>query len=333
MLEVRCLPTAKERWDVVTKKFTAKSARARKALHRSFISMRCPKGGDVRDFLSSLTLRRNELLAAGVTISDEDFEHTAIDGIPDALATYASQLMAQAQLNGNPKEMDDIMPILLEEADRTKNLHAPKDQSQGKAGNQSDEALAVSESSNRTRRKGKCHHCGKEGRWVRECRTKKREEAAAAENQSGQASQANSSTCTSGKPENKPVGSANVVTVAYWDDGEFFMADEEVAAAHVERAKPDPPTGGLEWDDDCYVEEAFCVEHAGTEDEQDPDWAALDGWLVKEAEARDIEEVAEAVTALLKEDIVPHVEAQPVPHNALHGPAANDNPGVSRSAG
>jgi hypothetical protein len=75
--------------------------------------------------------------------------------------------------------MDDIMHILLDEADRMKNRPALKDdwQSQGKGetGSQTDEVLAVgaSDGGNRKRRKGKCHYCGREGHWVRECCTKK----------------------------------------------------------------------------------------------------------------------------------------------------------------
>ena len=191
MLEVRQYPSAKERWDVVKRQFTAKSAYARKALHQSFVNMQCPKGGDVRAFLSSLTLRRNEPLAAGVTISDEDFEQTVLDGIPEALATYASLMLSQSQLDGKQREMKDIMHILLEEADHMKIRCTPKDHSQGKGKNQSqlNEALAVTTSdSSKKRRKGKCHYCKKDGHWARKCFTKKREKEAA-QAQSGQAAQ------------------------------------------------------------------------------------------------------------------------------------------------
>ena len=169
MLEVRRYKTTKERWDIVKLEFMAKSAYTRNALHQSFMEMRCPKGGDVRAFLTSLKTRHNELLAAGVTVNDKDFEHTVLDGIPDALGTYALQLLTSARLNGNTLAMKDIVYALSEEADRTRNHRAPKDQSQGQWSNkkgQPDEALAATNTSkggNSRRCKGKCHHCGKEG--------------------------------------------------------------------------------------------------------------------------------------------------------------------------
>jgi len=176
MLEVRQYKTAKERWHVVTQEFMAKSAYARNALHCSFVDMRCPKGGDVRAFLTNLKMRHNELLAAGVTINNEDFKRTVLDGILDALSAYASQMLTSARLNGNTLEMKDIIHVISKEADHTRNRYALKDQSQGQSrGNsnkegQPDKALTAtspSEGGNSRRRKGKCHHCGKEGHWVR----------------------------------------------------------------------------------------------------------------------------------------------------------------------
>ena len=147
-----------------------KSTYAQNTLHQLFIDMQCPKGGDVHAFLSSLTKQHNELLAAGVTISNKDFECTVLNGIPGPLAAYASQFLGQARLNGKPLEMRDIIHLLSEEADRIKTHHAPKDQAhaqgKGKASGQPDEALAATstfEGSDGRHRKGKCHHCGKEG--------------------------------------------------------------------------------------------------------------------------------------------------------------------------
>ena len=290
MLEVRRYKTTKEQWDIIKLKFMAKSAYTRNALHQSFMEMQCSKGGDVRAFLTSLKTWCNELLVAGITVNNEDFERTVLDGILDALGTYASQLLTSMCLNGNTLAMKDIIHALSEEADRTRNRRAPKDQSQGQQGNrkgQPDEALAATNTSkggNSRRHKGKCHHCGKEGHWVRECHTKKWEEAAeaaAAGTQSGQAIQTSTSTSTS-KPENRPVGSANVAYTDNTDNEEFWAATAEVAHTHTDPAKPDPWTGGLNWDDDSY-----------------------------------------------EVDIAPHVESPPLCHNALHAHAPSHTPASS----
>lgn len=82
-------------------------------------------------------------------------------------------------------------------------------QNQGKDGKkgQTNEALAATHSSDNASRhrrcKGKCHNCGKPRHWARKCHPPKKTEST-----SRQATQASSGAA---KPENKPVGSANVI--------------------------------------------------------------------------------------------------------------------------
>ena len=71
-------PTAKERWDAVTQEFQAKSAYAKANLHQSFLEMHCAKGGDVREFLANLCYKKEELAAAGVHITDKEYERTIL---------------------------------------------------------------------------------------------------------------------------------------------------------------------------------------------------------------------------------------------------------------
>jgi len=168
---------------------------------------------------------------------------------------------------------------------------------------QSDEALAAdttSEGGSSRRRKGKCHHCGKDSHWVCECRTKKREEAAAAAaaaaaNRSGQPAQANTSTST--KPENRPVGYANVAFEDESDDGGFWAAAVDVACAYPDYTEPDPLMGEPE-DDDVDEWEAFRAETWGAEDDEGSDRAGFGIQLVKEGEETDVEEEAGAATLL-----------------------------------
>jgi len=184
--------------------------------------MQCPKGGNIWKFLSSLKKRCYKLTVASITVTKPKYEHTIIHRVPDPLSAYASQMMGSlhltCKLTCSPFDMMDVIDTLCKEADHIKMV---KDlaQGQGKGKNQSMPqapykaltATSTFKGSDGRRRKGKCHHYGKEGHWARNCHTRKREEAAAAADQSRQAAQANPGTTS--KPKNKPVGSANHVTI------------------------------------------------------------------------------------------------------------------------
>jgi len=139
-------------------------------------------------------MKRHELKAANVGVTDIEYKRTILKGIPDTLAAYATQSLSTLRLavkyTSKPIDMSDVIDSVCKEADRIKQRRKLKDHSQGQGkgrkGAQTDEALAATtyERSNNNnfanrRKKGKCNHCGKEGHWIQECRTKKREEAAA----------------------------------------------------------------------------------------------------------------------------------------------------------
>ena len=65
--------TAKARWDRVHAEYTAKSVYAQNDLESTFYEMKCQKGEDVRVFLTNLRYKREELAAAGVSITDRDY--------------------------------------------------------------------------------------------------------------------------------------------------------------------------------------------------------------------------------------------------------------------
>ena len=85
--------TAKARWDCVHIEYTAKSIYAKNDLETTFYDMCCEKGGDVRAFLTSLQYKREELAAAGVSITDRDYQRMVLKGITEDLARFASTIV------------------------------------------------------------------------------------------------------------------------------------------------------------------------------------------------------------------------------------------------
>jgi len=207
---------------------------------------------------------------------------------------------------------------------KTRNVSKEQPQAKGKkVAQMPDEALAAtdtSEGGNTRHHKGKCHHCGKEGHWACECRTKKREEAtAAAANPSRQSAQATPGT----KPENRPIGSANAVFDNDLDGNanSFWMVNEDKAHMHPYHAEPDPDLPmSNDKDEEPFYAKTWCAE-----DEVTSDWARFDDRLVREGEEWDADEETGVVITILMED-APRIESRPIPHNALHMPAPSHTP-------
>jgi gag-polypeptide of LTR copia-type/Zinc knuckle len=300
-MEASHLNTAKERWEMVQKEYTAKSEYMQNDLKQAFFKMRCPKGGDVRTFLMNLKTKRNELMAIGVAIADKDYQRTVLRGIPDEPAQFALQLLTSARLTHNSSTMDvkELIQAICKEADHLK-IWRTHHQNQGKDGKkgQTDEALAATHSDNAGRRrrcKGKCHNCGKPGHWAHECQSPKK-----VENLSGQSRQASSGAA---KPENKPVGSANIIVTNDIEGDGFWMAIEEIDHTQADRAEPDPFMGTSEQQEE---------EDARTEFESVEDIFVCDesnSWMDKEGEdTADEGEMASAVITPMEEDLSPHTE-------------------------
>ena len=118
--------TAKARWDWVHAEFTTKSIYAQNDLEATFYDMRCEKGGDIRAFLTSLQYKQEELAAAGVSITDRDYQHTVLKGITKDLACFASGILTSAHILGLTSiiDTDTLIDYICEEADRLKNHRA-----------------------------------------------------------------------------------------------------------------------------------------------------------------------------------------------------------------
>jgi gag-polypeptide of LTR copia-type len=145
-METSHLNMAQERWETVQKEYTAKSKYVRNNLKQAFFKMHCLKGGDVHTFLMNLKTKCNELMAVGVAIADKDYQRTVLQGIPNKLAQFTSQLLTSAHLAHNFSTMDIKEPIqaIYEEADHLKIWHAyHQNQGKDRKKGQTDKALTV----------------------------------------------------------------------------------------------------------------------------------------------------------------------------------------------
>ena len=175
MVLIHSKTTVKERWDEVVKEYTLKSEYAKTGLRAKFLGMRCTDKGAVREFLEGLRLKKEELSQAGVSIDEKDYFSVIISSLPVAMSNFASSQLAAARFSGTKTiTSNDLISILLEEADRQKAQYAQRKGS-GK-GKEEDEALAVGESSKgkgKGKGKGKkdveCWGCGKKGHFRNKC--------------------------------------------------------------------------------------------------------------------------------------------------------------------
>jgi hypothetical protein len=154
ILDIRDFTTMQEQWDAISCIFTAKTDYALTDLHQSFLDMKCPRGGDVCEFLTGLKMRQHELWAIGITITAPEFKRMILCSIPDSLGSFAAQtlnsLTIASRYTGMPVDMSELIDMVSKEADCVKTRRMPKDQSsKAKTGSQTDEALTVTDGNNR----------------------------------------------------------------------------------------------------------------------------------------------------------------------------------------
>jgi Zinc knuckle len=85
--------------------------------------MCCPRGGDVRAFLTSLQTKQNEIRGAGATISDDEYEWMILQSIPSELAKFASNMQTAAEISNTTLTMTHPIQSISKEADHIKSHH------------------------------------------------------------------------------------------------------------------------------------------------------------------------------------------------------------------
>ena len=119
VMEVHVKKTVKERWEAVVKEYTVKGAYVQMEMQSKFLTSRCSKKGNAKEFLRGLRLKKEELVQVGVRISDEDYLSTIISSLPDVLSNFAlMQMLWNLQQSQQPMDASTLMTMLLQEAER-----------------------------------------------------------------------------------------------------------------------------------------------------------------------------------------------------------------------
>jgi hypothetical protein len=128
-------------------KFIARSKHAKNGLKQEFLDMCCLRGGNVQAFLMSLRTKCNEIQAAGVMVSNEEYERMILQSIPGELAKFASNAQNAAKISNTTLSMTCLIQYISKEADHIKSHCAHHQQGPGKGKNvdQVDEALAATD--------------------------------------------------------------------------------------------------------------------------------------------------------------------------------------------
>ena len=98
LMRVHSKKTVKERWDAIVVEYTSKGAYAQTDLRQKFMDMKCPDKGNVREFLDSLRVKREELASVGVDVDEKDYRSTILASLPIALSNFPSVQLATARI-------------------------------------------------------------------------------------------------------------------------------------------------------------------------------------------------------------------------------------------
>ena len=123
VVQLLSLTTAKAQWDCLVLNFTAQSIYAQNDLKEAFFNRACTKGEDVQVFLTALCYKCEELLAAGVWITQREYQCTIVKSLSDELAKFAVQLLISAYHSGFILDTDTLINSVIEELKSLKNQH------------------------------------------------------------------------------------------------------------------------------------------------------------------------------------------------------------------
>ena len=137
-------------WAEIIREYTEKGMMTQTDLRTRFLESKCSEKSDVRAFLDSLCVKREELVQAGVQIDEKDYRSTIIKSLPFHLSNFTSSQLTAARLFSPTKTIDPnlLISVISEEYDR--NQHGQETSCLARTFNgknkDHDEALAITPS-------------------------------------------------------------------------------------------------------------------------------------------------------------------------------------------
>jgi len=101
---------------------------AQNDLEQACCQMRCPKGGDIRTFLTTLCCKKEELTAAGVHVMQKEYQRTILKSLPDELTKFATLLLSNAWISNQVVGTETLINNICEESKRLKNCRTRNQQ-------------------------------------------------------------------------------------------------------------------------------------------------------------------------------------------------------------
>ena len=138
-------PTAAAMWSEIVREYTEKGAYAQTELRTKFLESKCTDRGDVREWLDSLRVKKEELAQVGVAIDEKDYRSTIISSLPGYLSGFASSQLAAARLYSSTKTIDPdiLISLVAEEFDRQRVARSRRYAASTSKPKDVDEAMAV----------------------------------------------------------------------------------------------------------------------------------------------------------------------------------------------
>ena len=92
MPNITSLKTAKECYDTLVSLYEKKTPSQKKVLKKRLRTLKLNKDGSVGSFFTKIAQVRDQLLAIGITVDDDDLVQTMVDGLPSSWETFMTSV-------------------------------------------------------------------------------------------------------------------------------------------------------------------------------------------------------------------------------------------------